>query len=141
MEKSDAVMGIIFSVATYIAMGLCLFSLMASMYTNIFEQSKEIAILRAMGLRQTQIVKIYVYEAFTLTLAASLLGIVIGALMGWTMTAQRVLFTQLPITFVFPWTLLLLVILGAVACALLSSYMPARRLVRKSVASVFRTVI
>lgn len=51
LVKSDSVMDIIFSVATYIAMFLCLFSLMSSMYTNIFEQSKEIAILRAMGLR------------------------------------------------------------------------------------------
>ncbi len=35
---------LVFSAATYVAMFLCFFSLMASMYTNIYEQSKEIGV-------------------------------------------------------------------------------------------------
>lgn len=141
LDKTNAVMDLVFSVATYIAMGLCLFSLMASMYTNIFEQSKEIAVLRALGLRQGQVVRMYVYEAFVLVTSASVLGFVIGCIMAWTMVLQRVLFTQLPVTVEFPWLLFLLVVAGAVACALLASCGPARALVRRTVAQVMRTVV
>ena len=141
VAKADAVMALIFDSATYIAMGLCLFSLMASMYTNIYEQSKEIAIIRAMGLSGFSIVRIYTYEAFVLVLAASLLGMCIGALMSATMSAQRVLFTQLPVSVPFPWTLVVLVLIGSVACALVASCMPARQLMNKKVASIMRTVL
>lgn len=40
LDQSNAVMALIFSAATYIAIFLCLFSLVASMLTNILEQSK-----------------------------------------------------------------------------------------------------
>ena len=141
VAKADAVMALIFDSATYIAMGLCLFSLMASMYTNIYEQSKEIAIVRAMGLSSFSIIRIYTYEAFVLVLAASLLGMCIGALMSATMSAQRVLFTQLPVSVPFPWTLVVMVLVGSVLCALVASCMPARQLMNKKIASIMRTVL
>ncbi len=82
LSQGDQVMDYIFKSSTFVAMGLCLFSLIASMYTNIYEQSKEIAVLRALGLRARQIEKVYVYEAFVLTASASLLGTSIGVMIG-----------------------------------------------------------
>jgi ABC-type antimicrobial peptide transport system permease subunit len=141
LDQTNSVMTLIFGVATYIAMGLCLFSLMASMYTNIYEQSKEIGILRALGFRSGQIVLIYVYEAFFIVLSASLLGLIIGTLMGWTILAQRILFTQLPVSVPFPTTMLILVVVGSVICAIIASFGPARSLVKKTVAAVMRTYV
>lgn len=141
LNRTNNAMQIIFTAATYIAMGLCLFSLMASMYTNIFEQSKEIAILRAMGLRRWQLVRIYIYEAFVLVLSASILGIMIGCIMAWTMAAQRVLFTQLPVPVQFPFWLLAMVIIAASFCAVIAAWGPARALVKRPVSQVMRTVI
>lgn len=139
LDRTNSVMDLIFSFATYIAMGLCLFSLMASMLTNILEQSKEIAVLRAMGLRRWQIVRIYIYEAYVLVMAAALLGLLIGCIMAWTMMAQRVLFTQLPVGVEFPYTLLLLVMIGAIVCAFIAAFGPARDLTRKPIAQIFRS--
>ena len=141
LAKADSVMALIFDSATYVAMGLCLFSLMASMFTNIYEQSKEIAILRAMGLPGFAIIRIYTYEAFVLVLGASLLGMCIGALMSTTMSAQRVLFTQLPVSVPFPWQLVVLVVIGSFVCAIVASYLPARRLMAKKISTIFRTVL
>jgi hypothetical protein len=78
LKQTDEVINLIFSVSTYIAMGLCLFSLVASMYTNIAEQSKEIAILRAVGLNGWAIIRVYVYESFTVTVCAAFMGTVVG---------------------------------------------------------------
>merc|ERR1719273_720570 len=110
------------------------------MYTNIFEQTKEIGVVRAIGFRKNQMTRVYVYEAFTLTFSASLMGIVIGTVLAWTMTLQRAIFTQLPIEFVFPGQQIILTILGSIACALVSALFPARILAGKPVASVMRTV-
>eukprot|EP01006_Ploeotia_vitrea_P022059 TRINITY_DN54469_c0_g1_i1.p1 TRINITY_DN54469_c0_g1~~TRINITY_DN54469_c0_g1_i1.p1 ORF type:complete len:469 (+),score=244.49 TRINITY_DN54469_c0_g1_i1:3-1409(+) len=141
LEKTDLVMTLIFSIATYIAMGLCLFSLMASMYTNIAEQAKEIGVLRAVGMQRGQIVRIFVYEAFTLVMAASLLGVMIGCVMAWTMQAQRILFTQLPVPMLFPYELLVVVVIGAVGCSIASSWGPARALVRRPTAQIMRALL
>jgi hypothetical protein len=59
LAQSNAVMSMVFSIATYIAMFLCLFSLVASMLTNLYEQSKEISVLRSIGLTKTSIIKIF----------------------------------------------------------------------------------
>ena len=57
---------------------------------------------RAMGMTRNQIVRLFIYEAYVLVMSASLLGILIGCIMAWTMMLQRVLFTQLPVTVQFP---------------------------------------
>ena len=57
MKSTNDVMDIVFSSATYVALFLCLFSVISSMYVNIYEQSKEVAVLRAIGLSKFQTYK------------------------------------------------------------------------------------
>ena len=56
------------------------------MSANLYESAKEIGILRAIGLRKIRIILLYVYEAFILVMASSILGILIGVAVGWSMT-------------------------------------------------------
>ena len=86
-----------------ITMFLCFFSLSSSMSANLYEQSKEIGVMRAMGMKKTRIYLLYIYEAFILVLASSLLGIMIGTMVGFSMTLQQILFTNIPLFFYFPW--------------------------------------
>ena len=81
-------MDIIFNVIIVITMILCLFSLSSSMSANLLDQTKEIGILRAMGFTKRRIQVLYFYEAFILVMASSLLGIMIGCIVGFTMTLQ-----------------------------------------------------
>jgi ABC-type antimicrobial peptide transport system permease subunit len=76
----------IFNIIIVITMFLCFFSLSSSMSANLYEQTKEIGVLRAIGLKKTRIILLYIYEAFILVVASSLLGIFIGTLIGFTMT-------------------------------------------------------
>jgi ABC-type antimicrobial peptide transport system permease subunit len=86
-----------------ITMFLCFFSLSSSMSANLYEQSKEIGIMRATGLTKKRVYLLYIYEAFVLVLSSSLLGILIGTIVGFTMTLQQILFTEIPLVFYFPW--------------------------------------
>ena len=76
----------IFSFVIPITMFLCFFSLTASMSANLYEQSKEIGVLRAIGFRSNQIIRLVVYEAFILVISSSVLGVLIGTFIGWIMT-------------------------------------------------------
>ena len=75
----------IFYLTIAVMMFLCFFSLTASMSANLFEASKEIGILRAMGVTKGRIRMLYFYEALLLVNASCLLGILIGTLVGYTM--------------------------------------------------------
>ena len=77
---------IIFSITIAIMMFLCFFSLVASMSANLYDQSKEIGILRAMGVTKGRIRILFFYEALILVFASCLLGIFVGTVVGFTMT-------------------------------------------------------
>ena len=132
---------LIFSIATYIALFLCVFSLIASMYTNIFEQSKEIGILRGIGLNIFKINKIYIYEALILVLTSSFCGIIVGSLLAYIIIIQQTLFTQYPIIFIIPYPILLAVINAAIITSIISVYLPLNQINHQTIASIIRIVL
>ena len=85
LKDVEIILQIIFSVIVPITMFLCFFSLSSSMSANLFEQSKEVALLRAIGFIPSKIQRIYVYEAFLLVTSSSILGIMIGLFLGYIM--------------------------------------------------------
>lgn len=44
------------------------------MYTNVYEQTKEIGILRSIGVSKFRMYRVYIYESLVLVLSSSLLG-------------------------------------------------------------------
>ena len=112
-----------FAFATALSMLISFFALVSSTYVSILEQVRELGILRAVGLGRWPLLRAYAYEALVVVLSAVLLGLLIGAALAYTMSAQRILFSQLPIPFSLPWTLVggacLLSLLLALAAALL----------------------
>eukprot|EP01114_Cavostelium_apophysatum_P013966 TRINITY_DN3496_c0_g1_i1.p1 TRINITY_DN3496_c0_g1~~TRINITY_DN3496_c0_g1_i1.p1 ORF type:complete len:1078 (-),score=280.91 TRINITY_DN3496_c0_g1_i1:34-3267(-) len=122
-----------FTFAIAVAMTICYFSLMSSMYTNIHEQTKEIGVLRVLGTTKGWIYRIYIYEAFILVFSSSLLGTAIGTVAGWTMSIQRALWTQMPIAFVFPWQLTLVIFALSIIFSFLTSFRPIRVLMKLEV--------
>lgn len=53
---------------------------------NLYEQCKEISVMRAIGFTKTVITKLYVYEAFVLVVASSCSGVMIGTITGWSIS-------------------------------------------------------
>ena len=74
------------------------------MSANLFEQQKEIGVMRAMGISSIRIKLLYFYEALILVFASCLLGILIGTVVAYTMMLQMDMFTEQKSEFFFPWT-------------------------------------
>merc|ERR1711971_713972 len=94
------------------------------MYVNVYEQSKEVAVLRAIGLDKWQTYKVYLYEATVLILSACIMGVCIGALVGFTITAQIALYASYPIKFDMSWHLLLIILCASFLSAFISVILP-----------------
>jgi len=127
-----------FGFATVLSVLISSFSLASSMVVNIAEQRSEIGVLRAVGLSKSAIFRAYVAEAFVVVLSAVLLGTATGACVGYTVSAQQVLFTQLPLPFVFPTQLLLSFTAAAAILSFLTTVGPLYRMLRKTPTTILR---
>jgi ABC-type antimicrobial peptide transport system permease subunit len=55
------------------------------MSANLYEQTKEIGVLRAIGFTKNRIKVLYFYEAMVLILASCLMGVMVGMVIAYTM--------------------------------------------------------
>jgi len=86
-----------------VTMFLCFFSLCASMSANLYEQRKEVGVLRAIGFTKYRCSVLYFYEALVLVLTSCILGVLIGTVVGYTMLLQFNLFLKTTVEPFFPW--------------------------------------
>ena len=138
IQKSEEVINIIFIIVTIIVMFLCFFSLVSSMSANILEQCKEISVLRSIGVTIRQMISLYIYEAFVLVFASSFTGLIIGTVVGFTMSIQRALFTQLPIKFTFPLSSFIIILVVSVFVAVFSTLLPSLRIMKREISVIMK---
>lgn len=75
-----------FNAIIIVTMCLCFFALSANMSANLYEQTKEIGVMRAIGVKKNRIIMLYFYESMILVFASSCMGIMIGMVVGYTLT-------------------------------------------------------
>jgi ABC-type antimicrobial peptide transport system permease subunit len=80
------ILNIAFNSIILVTMFLCFFALSANMSANLYEQTKEIGVLRSIGFTKCRIKMLYFYEAMVLVMASCVTGIMIGMVVGYTMT-------------------------------------------------------
>lgn len=73
------------------------------MSANLYEQKKEVGVIRAMGFTKYRIKLLYFYEALVLVLSSCILGVLIGTGVGYTMLLQFNLFLNVRVPPFFPW--------------------------------------
>ena len=78
-----------------------------------------------MGFTKCRVKMLYFYEALVLVFSSSLLGILIGVVVGSTMMLQFNLFLEQKAEPFFPWTQSALVLFLSIICAFLSTWGPA----------------
>ena len=130
----------IFNVIIAITMFICFFSLSSSMTGNLYEQVKEISVMRSIGFTKGIIIKLFIYEAFVLVVSSSFSGVIIGTFVGWGITLQRSMFVGMPTPLTFPKNEFIFILTASVICSFLSTYGPSKNLMAKSIPDISRTV-
>ena len=77
-DKITNILNKVFNVIIVMTMFLCFFALSANMSANLYEQTKEIGVLRSIGFTKTRIRMLYFYEAMVLVIASCLMGVMVG---------------------------------------------------------------
>ncbi|MDR2194357.1 MAG: FtsX-like permease family protein [Treponema sp.] len=82
-------------VLTFLLFFLALFGISNTMLLAILERTKEIGMMRAMGMTDGQVILTYMMEAAFLGLLGSLLGIVLGCIINYPMVKYGVDFSEM----------------------------------------------
>ena len=131
---------LIFYIISTVVLIFCIFNLTASMTINIFEQKKEIAIMRALGMKKKHVIFIYIAEAFILILSSSIIGSVIGSIISYTMALQWTVFTNVNVTFNLPVGSIIVVIIISIFGGIFSTFIPARNMLKHSISEMIKYI-
>ena len=121
-------------------MFLCFFALSANMSANLFQQMKEIGVLRSMGVTSLRIKMLYFYEAMVLVISSCTMGLLVGCFVAYVFALQQSLVLQIPLTFFFPSDQFFIVIGLSVICAFFSTFGPVSLVTKMSIAQIFRKI-
>ena len=64
--------------------------------------------------------------------------IAIGILVGWSVSAQQAIFTEVPLSFAFPTDLVITILIVSLICSFLATFAPIRNLMRQSIVNIMR---
>ena len=81
---------------------------------------------------------LYFYEALILVIASCLLGVLIGVVVGYTMSLQQNLVLHMDLVFFFPWEEFLFIVGVSIICAFFSTWSPTAQLTNRPIAAIFR---
>jgi putative ABC transport system permease protein len=98
---------------------------------SVFERTREIGLLRAIGLRRRQLSSMITIEAVATAVFGAVLGTVLGTGLG--VALQRGLVSQGLTTLAIPWTLITVMLLVSGAVGVLAAALPALRAVRLNI--------
>ncbi|HEV2057941.1 MAG TPA: ABC transporter permease, partial [Solirubrobacteraceae bacterium] len=107
-----------------------LFGIVNTLALSIFERTRELGLLRAVGTSRRQVKRIVRLEAVITSLIGATLGLVLGVL--FALAISRPLEEE-GFRLTFPWTTLALLVAAAAAAGMLASLWPARRAARLDV--------
>ncbi len=132
----DQILGLVFALL-FLAIFIALLGIMNTLLLSIVERTREIGLLRAVGMSRKQVRTSVRWESIIVAVFGALLGLVLGIFFGWAMVTalHDQGFTQLSIPGV---QLVIVVVLAALAGVLAAAY-PARRASRFDVLAAIST--
>jgi putative ABC transport system permease protein len=109
---------------------ISLFGIINTLVLTIFERTRELGMLRAVGMTRRQVRRMVRHESIVTSLIGGALGIVIGILLGLLVT---VALSDQGIVFAVPYAQVVYFIIATVIVGIIAAILPARRAARLNV--------
>jgi len=106
---------------------ISLFGIVNTLVLAVYERTREIGLVRAIGASRSQVRATVRYESVITSVIGGILGIVVGIAFAWVVNTR---FAGLGITFSVPWTQLAVFLVLAVIVGVIAAILPARRAAR-----------
>eukprot|EP00347_Sterkiella_histriomuscorum_P012753 403367353 len=117
---------------------LTFFQLIVSISSNIRDDEWELGVLRAIGLKKNDIMKLTLYESIAGILSSTFLGFVIGVISATAMTALFMAIVELPFKLLLSYSSIMLMIGMTVVTITLGTYMGVKQINGKSITSALK---
>ena len=118
----------------YVLLAMCLIisliGIVNTLALSVFERTREIGTLRAVGMTRRQLRRVIRYESTITAIIGGLLGIVVGLVFGW-IVAQGL--ADQGLVFVVPYSQLFYFLIVAMVFGVLAAILPARRAAKLNV--------
>jgi putative ABC transport system permease protein len=135
-QTVDQLIGLVY-VLLALAVIIALFGIVNTLALSVIERTKEIGLLRAVGLRRGQMWLVIVLEAVVIALFGASLGVGVGSFLGWALVSA--LKSQGITTFAYPVaTIAGVLVLGGIL-GVLAAVVPALRAARMNVLRAIAT--
>ena len=137
--ESGQVNGLLAFVSVLLALSIIvsLFGIVNTLVLSIYERTRELGMLRAIGTERRQIRQLIRYESIIIALIGGLLGIALGILLALVLTAT--VLSGSGFIFTVPFTSLLALFVAAGIAGVLAAAWPARRAARIDVLAALAT--
>ena len=121
----------IVSVMLFLAVIIALVGIANTLGLSIFERTRELGLLRAVGMSRTKVKRMIRWEAVIIAILGALFGVVIGTFFGWAL--QRALAPEGVTEFRLPVATLVFFVIGAGLAGVVTAIFPARRAAKLNV--------
>jgi putative ABC transport system permease protein len=125
LDRSDSTEYNLISVLLVLAIAVALLGIVNTLALSVVERTRELAMLRAVGMARSQMRSMIRAEAALIGMVGSLAGVVLGVFLGWVF--QRALVSQGITELVVPWGRLVLYAVAGAVTGYIAGTIPARR--------------
>jgi putative ABC transport system permease protein len=124
----------VFYVLLAMAVLIAIFGIVLTLALSVFERTREIGLLRAVGLSRASVRAMIRWESVIVSLIGAVVGLALGVFLG----AVSVLSVPIVETLSIPWVSLVVFLLAAALLGVLAAILPARRAARLDILDAIR---
>jgi ABC-type antimicrobial peptide transport system permease subunit len=139
LSSVNRIFNLLIAVIGLISLIIVFFVLLIATTANIKENVWEYGVLRSVGLTKAEGQRVFMYEAFLVISAASILGVSIGVIVTALVTQQFYTFVELPFKLSLPYFIILSLLVTALLTTYFAVLIPIRKVNQYNIAKVLKS--